>query len=273
MELINKKYSLRAPDAITVHRDMTMKMIEVNKLLGKLLDAVKSVDFTHQNDDAKYNTPFKRQLVPLINEESHYDLWGYSRETSAPRLAQKRYESKMAKNNTPAHSYEPKNKSSPDHRFASLSPRVLPQSSNTERKEPLEFLSSISILSENLSIALKRSKALTDEYKKIDDNLSKLVSFLASKKNRVLMGRYDQVLKESNFHNLITVSRRIHQTDRNCKDKILEMLNELYASLKNEVNKMKNATKDRRDVLISMVRQDRLSVENIHTSPKKEFIL
>lgn len=272
MELINKKYSIRTPDAITVHRDMTMKLIEVNKLIEKLLDSVNPTSAAHEHDNERFHSPYQKRLVPLIPEESQYGIWGYSREASAPRLAQKRFESKVAKNSLPpTHSLESNHNISPDQRFGSRSPQIR-RLTDFEGKDPLEFISSISTMTENLNIVLKRSKALTDEYKKIDDNLLKLVNFLSSK-NRFLMERYAKSLRESTLKNLAGISRGLHQTDRNCKEKILEMLNQLYESLKNEVNKMKNVTKDRRDTLVTMIKKDRLSVENLQISPKKEFTI
>lgn len=259
MELINRNYGLRTKDGIAVHRDMTMRMIEINKLIERLLDGLRSSISRSVSRDHQFTTPTKR-LVPMVSRESDNLQFTYSRDISAPKLAQRRHDSKLARSincQNDKISTSPKSKTS-------RSP--LPKDPELDVEN---FATSVSVVTENMNIAVKRGKALVTEYKKIDDNLYKLIKFFHGRQNKGLIDRYASALESSVHIELANKTLSIRNLEKKCKQEVIKSLKDTYEALRSEVNSIKNTTKHRRNMLTDMVQQDKLSVENIRATPKK----
>lgn len=259
MELINRNYGLRTKDGIAVHRDMTMRMIEINKLIERLLDGLRCSTSRSVSRDHQFATPTKR-LVPMVSRETDNLQFTYSRDTSAPKLSQRRHESRLSKTinrQTEKSSTSPKAKTN-------RSPMAKDPELDVEN-----FASSVSVMTENMNIAVKRGKALVTEYKKIDDNLYKLIKFLHGRQNKSLIDRYASALESSRHVELANKTLSIRNLEKKCKEEVIKSLKHTYEALRSEVNSIKNTTKFRRDMLTDMVQRDKLSVENIRTTPKK----
>lgn len=260
MELINKNYVLKTKETISLHRDMTMKNIEINHLVEKLIGSIRLMLRDNVSQENRRRSPLK-PLVPVLKDSDQGD-WTYSRENSAPKLAKMRFETRMKKQNTDSQDL-----------FRNKSASVKRKSSYTEENEDPnsenEFSSKLQVTMANISVAVKRGGGLANEYKKIDENLHKLVKFLASKDKSTLLPRYAAMLERSDIGVLVEKNKSLRLQEEKCKKEILQKLEDTYDKLRSQVNSMKNQTKERRDVLIMMVRNDKLTVENVHSSPKK----
>ena len=263
MELINKNYVLKTRETVSLHRDFTMKNIEINKLVDRLLESIRLVLRSVVTSENRSRTPLKA-IVSNVGGGEGREQWVYSREESMPKLTKMRYESR-------------KQKEALAHReglFRNKSASVTKRETSDKKENPpaelqSEFTSNIKILLENIKVAVKRGNGLAIEYKKIDENLQKLVKFLSSKQRSSLLQRYSSMLGRSEYQLLSEKAKNLASLEHQCKQTVLQSLQDSYGQLKQDVNALKNQTKERRDILIVMVRNDKLTVENVHTSPKK----
>ena len=260
MELINKNYVLKSRETIALHRDIIMKNIEINKLLDRLVDSIRLVMRDLVATENRSRTPLKA-MISTPGGLAH-DEWTYSRDESAPRMARIRHETRLSTTPQGKDDYY-RNKSASTRKPNSEFPDLHSGMVSTD------FASQVKVILENIQLAIKRGSGLASEYKKIDDNLHKLVKFLSSKQKSSLLKRYSSMLERSEHKKLAEKVQDLKSHEQDCKESVLHSLQSCYDRLRQNVNAMKNQTKERRDILIVMVRNDKLTVENIHTSPKK----
>lgn len=265
MELINKNYVLKSRESVSLHRDVTLRNIEINKLVDRLIESIRLL----VRDTVVIENQSRSPLKPMVDQRPvapSKDLWTYSHEESTLNLARARLESRKNKE-----LYDQGQDRYYRNKSASVTKRRPDDDDHADAVNDLrsEFSSKIQVLSENMRIAVKRGQGLASEYKKIDENLQKLVKFLAGKQRSSLLQRYSAMFERSEHYLLVDRCKELVTLETDSKQTVMGLLQECYERIRKNVNNMKNQTKERRDMLIMMVRNDKLSVENVHTSPKK----
>ena len=236
-EFINKNYYLNNKEASFIHRDMTMKMIEINKMIQRLLSVLS--DYKNWETNQKQQSNSKRKLKPMVAAE--YDQENIRNSVSQGKLNRKLFHDKPGEK---------------------LQTRREAEDLDEELKAAKEFQERVGVIASNSEVILLRGDALVDEYRKIDENIEKLVRYLVHRGgSNGMVGKYKQYLHASRQLEMRHILEGVKRKELVLRNKTVDQLKESILNLKQEVNSLKEATKDRRDRFNEMLRQDKISVE------------
>lgn len=275
-DLLSKPYAARTGNS-SLHRDTQLRLGELANIVAELRNQV---------GQPQYIDAPRLQAIVVTPPKQPRDsrLWAYPHEQSEPRLQKLRNEARLKRlagghqevqsrtkaatpnesDRTRAKSATPAKKSKPSKSPDMQSPGRLSRPQWTAENE-----SGSETIMANIAGGVRRAVGLAAEYKKIDDNLEKLVRFLAAKHKSSLLPRYKAMLDRSEISDLVSQSERLRLLEHRCKEEVSSMLKSAYEQMRVQVNAMKNQTKERRDILIMMVRNDKLTVENVQVTPQK----
>ncbi len=262
MEYINKSYSLKTRESQMIHKDLTMKMIDLNRMVEALCDRLND----YKQTDPRNRTT-KPQLKPLVAASKRQDRSrDGARAESYHRAADQQNAQVVKRLFTKSTDHKNNRDTGPQ-----TGPAVDPDASTSNKEnESQHFLEAVKVLTSNSDVITKRGQDLVSEYRKIDENISQLIRYLSSKKKVPLgkVARYRSLLVDSEYENLKTQIKQIHAQDIEVRVSVRNLLKSAASHLKASVNQIKNKTKDRRDHLASLVLKDQIEVEGLAVTPK-----
>lgn len=263
MEYINKNYSLKTKEAQLIHKDLAMKMIDVNRMIEALCNRLNE----YKKTDLQARSA-KAQLKPLVSGGKKQEKSRDAGRAESYQRTSAQQESKVAKRLFTKSTDHKIDRDLRSHSKVSIEGD--PASATLKENQSENFVETIKVLTSNSDVITKRGHDLVSEYRKIDDNITQLVRYLSSKKKPQLgkLAKYRNLLVDSELEALKTQIKQIHAEDIEVRVSVKNLLKSSASHLKAKVNQIKNKTKDRRDQLASLVQKDQIEVEGLVVAPK-----
>lgn len=278
VEITSRNYHLRTQEAQQVHRDLSMKVIQVDKMIKVLMESLEHYMPGSKNDEVSQRHPegdlrnshgkqankTLTKLTPL--NEKHRNQQNTVSDYLSPRnFIQGEQPSPSDRSRSKSHSRLNEKR---DQQKV-LKSRGSPQPAKEPPAEMPE--DSMKLLFKNIQILNDRAKGLVNEYAKIDDNAGKIVTFLQSSYNRsVSPSRYTKFLEQSSLPRVSQTLSVLGAGTTSLYADLQVRTKDWTGHIKTTVNKLKDLVLARRDLLGDLVREDNVDISYRGLTPRQQ---
>ena len=276
MEFINKNYVIRNKEAQMIHRDLMMKMIDLNKMVENLCNIVGE----YKKQDQISAKVTKGNLKPLIQvdrrsttDHSPHEQTSASPKTKISNKTQIFHEKEGPKPSRKLFTKSTDKRNAREYELVNLLDNQADY--ETEENQLEHFTENITVLASNCNMVTKRAEDLYLEYKKIDININQVIRYLSSSLKRDQLDsskgiqKYIHLLRDSECSKIKEMVVQLKNEDIEAKVAVKKLLKYSILGLKTKVNDIKDLTRDRRDELTKMILKDRINVDGLSNIPNR----